>query len=207
MKALSALLIFSVAASIATGCSHAKPYRSHRSGLFNQWSKLDSPNRRPSQNSEAEEADIDALARKVIGQFRPPLQNVEVTSPFGQRGDEFHEGVDLRAKSGTPVYAAGAGQVLYAGKRIRGYGKMIVIKHASGLSTVYAHNSKLMVRQGQRVKIGQRIATSGATGHVRGPHLHFEVRNGVRAIDPMLLYPNTQNTAFREDPKAVAVQN
>ena len=120
-----------------------------------------------------------------------PLKKVRVTSPFGQRGREFHEGIDLHATGGTAVYAAHSGKVLYAGRKIRGYGNLVVIRHSSGLATVYAHNSKNLVRQGGSVKRGQKIAISGNTGHVRGPHLHFEIRDGVAALDPMLVLPNT----------------
>jgi murein DD-endopeptidase MepM/ murein hydrolase activator NlpD len=131
--------------------------------------------------------------QKIRGlSFRWPLDNVEVTSPFGQRKHEFHEGVDLRAKSGTSVYSAHAGQVLYAGDRISGYGRMIVIRHSSGIATVYAHNSKLLVRKGQWVSQGTRIAVSGSTGHSTGPHLHFEVRAGVAAINPLEVLPKTK---------------
>jgi len=82
------------------------------------------------------------------------------------------------------VVAANDGKVLYAGRKIAGYGNMVVIRHGFGFSTVYAHNSKLMVRRGQRVKCGQRIALSGATGKASGPHLHFELRHGTEAVDP-----------------------
>jgi murein DD-endopeptidase MepM/ murein hydrolase activator NlpD len=118
-----------------------------------------------------------------------PLKEVQITSPYGQRGNEFHEGVDLRAAVGTPVYAAHAGHVLYAGGKLHGYGNMIVIKHSSGIATIYAHNSKLVVRQGQWVRQGTLIAYTGNTGHSHGPHLHFEIRDGVQAVNPMKLLP------------------
>jgi murein DD-endopeptidase MepM/ murein hydrolase activator NlpD len=118
-----------------------------------------------------------------------PLKQVQVTSSFGQRGREFHEGVDLRAKAGTPVFAAHAGQILYANNRLRGYGNMIVIKHTSGVATIYAHNSKLVVHKGQWVRQGALIAYSGNTGHSTGPHLHFEVRSGLSAINPVAVLP------------------
>jgi murein DD-endopeptidase MepM/ murein hydrolase activator NlpD len=131
--------------------------------------------------------------RKIRGlSLRWPLDNVEITSPFGQRKHEFHEGVDLRAPRGTTVYAAHAGQVLYAGDRISGYGRMVVIRHSSGIATVYAHNSKLLVRKGQWVSQGTRIAVSGNTGHSTGPHLHFEIRSGVAAINPLEVLPKTK---------------
>ncbi|MGZ3687738.1 MAG: M23 family metallopeptidase [Bdellovibrionota bacterium] len=118
-----------------------------------------------------------------------PVRNPEVTSVFGLRGKEFHEGIDLRAKSGTAIYAAHSGVVIYADRRIRGYGQMIVLKHLSGLATVYAHNSRILVRRGQQIHQGQQIAISGKTGHVSGPHLHFEVRRGIAALDPMKFLP------------------
>src|SRR6185437_10122385 len=96
---------------------------------------------------------------------------------------------DLRAKVGTPVYAAHSGQVLYADSRIHGYGRMIVLKHSSGLATIYAHNSKLVVRRGQWVSKGALLAYSGNTGHSTGPHVHFEVREGVSAVNPLSVLP------------------
>jgi murein DD-endopeptidase MepM/ murein hydrolase activator NlpD len=121
-------------------------------------------------------------ARKLMLHW--PLKSVQVTSRFGRRPRDFHEGIDLRAKSGTPVYAAQEGKVIYAGKKIRGYGRMLVIKHAYGIATVYAHNSRLLVRAGDHVRLGQQVAVSGSTGHSTGPHLHFEVRSGTVAVDP-----------------------
>lgn len=121
--------------------------------------------------------------------WRWPLARNKVTSNFGERGDDHHDGIDLRASIGTPVYAAAEGSVLYAGSRIRGYGKMVVLKHRSGLSTVYAHNSKLVVSEGGRVKRGQKIALSGNSGRSSGPHVHFEIRKGTKAINPVALLP------------------
>ena len=123
--------------------------------------------------------------------LRWPLAHVKVTSGFGQRGSEFHEGVDLHAPTGTAVYAAQAGRVIYAGTKIKGYGRLIVIKHDRGISTVYAHNSKILVKHGDHVKIGQKIAMSGKSGHVSGPHLHFEIRKGVAAVDPVKVMPSS----------------
>jgi murein DD-endopeptidase MepM/ murein hydrolase activator NlpD len=122
--------------------------------------------------------------------LRWPLAKIKVTSEFGRRGRDFHEGVDLRARSGTPVLAAQSGVVLYAGGGIRGYGRLVVIRHAHGLATVYAHNSRLLVKRGQKIRQGQRVALSGATGRCRGPHLHFEVRRDVVALNPLELMPS-----------------
>lgn len=113
------------------------------------------------------------------------------TSGFGWRVHPvtgvrtFHTGLDIRARSGTPVHAAGAGVVTVAAD-LAGYGLTVVIDHGNGLTTLYAHNSRLVVRQGQRVVKGQRIAYSGRTGTATGPHLHFEVRRNGTPEDPAL---------------------
>ena len=126
-----------------------------------------------------------------------PLDDVEVTSTFGRRGRSFHEGIDLKAKHGTPVYAAQAGKVLYSGSKIRGYGRMVILRHNGAIATVYAHNSRLMVRKGEFVKKGQLIAMSGNTGHSSGPHLHFEVRRGFAAVDPLVEMPSMASASSR----------
>lgn len=126
-----------------------------------------------------------------------PLDAVEVTSTFGRRGRSFHEGIDLKAKHGTPVYAAQAGKVLYSGAKIRGYGRMVILRHNGAIATVYAHNSRLMVRKGEFVKKGQLIAMSGNTGHSSGPHLHFEVRRGFAAVDPLIEMPSMASASSR----------
>jgi murein DD-endopeptidase MepM/ murein hydrolase activator NlpD len=121
--------------------------------------------------------------------MRWPLNRVQITSPYGPRGREFHEGVDLRASVGTPVFAAQTGTVIYSDRKIRGYGNMIVIRHADGITTIYAHNSRLLVHRGQRVIKGQKIAMSGRSGRAHGPHLHFEIRSGVIALNPVDMLP------------------
>ena len=111
------------------------------------------------------------------------------SSHYGPRGDRKHQGIDLAAPTGTPVKASANGKVAYSGDGMKGYGKVVVIKHASELSTVYAHNSKLLVRMGERVKQGQMIARVGQTGWATGPHLHFEVRRRGVAENPMDFLP------------------
>lgn len=121
------------------------------------------------------------------GRLAWPLANVarNVGSPFGTRGGRAHEGIDLPAPMGTPVFAAAAGEVVYAGAGIRGYGNLVVLQHAGDLLTVYAHNAAVFVTQGQAVRAGERIAAVGQTGRATGPHLHFEVREGQIPRDPM----------------------
>jgi peptidoglycan hydrolase-like protein with peptidoglycan-binding domain len=106
-----------------------------------------------------------------------------VSSPFGPRGDGFHPGIDIAARSGTPVRAARSGRVVFAG-RDDGYGKVVVLRHGSGVTTWYAHLSGLAVRVGERVGLGRTVGRVGRTGNATGPHLHFEVRERGAAVDP-----------------------
>lgn len=107
-----------------------------------------------------------------------------LVSGFGNRSGEAHDGVDLAAPEGTDVVAAAAGTVLFAGEQ-RGYGNIVLLSHEGDLVTVYAHNEQNLVRKGEHVDRGERIARVGRTGNATGPHLHFEVRVGARPHDPL----------------------
>lgn len=104
-------------------------------------------------------------------------------NPFTSRGSEFHKGVDFAASYGTTVSATGDGIVSFAGWNA-GYGRMVIISHGYGLSTLYAHNSKLLVKQGDKVKKGQAIAKVGNTGRSTGTHLHYEVKLNGKNVNP-----------------------
>lgn len=104
---------------------------------------------------------------------------------FGLRNGSPHDGVDLAAPEGTPIRAAADGAVLYAGVQ-RGYGNLVILRHEGGLITIYAHNQKNLVRDGDRVRVGEEIALVGRTGRASGPHCHFEVRQGTKPRDPLL---------------------
>ncbi len=136
--------------------------------------------------------DRNSFRSENLEDFQWPVREVQITSVFGRRGKAYHEGIDLRAACGTPVYAAQSGVVLYAGTRIRGYGKLVVIRHRGKVATIYAHNSKTLVQPGQHVTKGQQVAVSGKTGHVTGPHVHFEIRRGVSAVNPILYLPRLE---------------
>lgn len=120
-------------------------------------------------------------------------RNIRVTSQFGNRFHpvlkvyKLHTGMDLGVPSGTPVHAMADGEVIIA-KYSSGYGNYVVINHGSGISTLYAHNSKLLVKVGDKVKGGQVISKSGNTGYSTGPHLHFEVRKNGTPINPEPYY-------------------
>jgi lipoprotein NlpD len=123
------------------------------------------------------------------GTFINPVPKGKTSSGFGARGERMHEGIDLSAPEGSPVLAADDGKVVYEGDEIRGYGNMIIIKHAGNLTTVYAHNRKNLVRNGEFVKRGEKIAEVGQTGRASGPHLHFEVRIGEKPVNPEFYLP------------------
>jgi murein DD-endopeptidase MepM/ murein hydrolase activator NlpD len=112
-----------------------------------------------------------------------------LTSGFGLRQDPFdghltrHAGVDLAGDEGEPIRAAASGVVVRAGPRA-GYGEAIELAHGDGRTTLYAHASELLVREGETVAAGQPIARVGETGRATGPHLHFEVRQGGQPVDP-----------------------
>lgn len=121
---------------------------------------------------------------------RSPLTlSVPVQGPtgdtYGPRGMRFHSGLDFRVPSGTAVAAAGSGLVVFAGQQTHGWGNFVVVKHGSGVRTLYAHLSRINVKLGQRVSSGATVGLVGATGQATGPHLHFEVLVRGAAVDPL----------------------
>lgn len=119
--------------------------------------------------------------------FAWPLHGV-VTSRYGWRRSRMHEGIDIAARSGTPVHAAEAGHVIFA-SRLGAYGNVVVLRHGKVYETVYAHNRRFRVRKGARVRKGDVIAEVGATGNASAPHVHFEVRRHDDPRDPLLFLP------------------
>jgi len=105
-------------------------------------------------------------------------------SGFGERDRDHHEGIDLACPEGTPIRAADDGVVLFSGEQ-RGYGKLVLVAHDRDLVTVYAHNARNLVSQGDKVSRGEEIARVGRSGNATGPHLHFEVRIAAQPRDPL----------------------
>jgi murein DD-endopeptidase MepM/ murein hydrolase activator NlpD len=134
-------------------------------------------------------------AASVVSALRAPLPTcpISLASPvaggytdlFGPRGHRFHSGIDYPGTTATPVIAAASGRVTFAGWSAGGWGYLVAIAHSNGTRTLYAHLSRVGVRLGQRVEVGQRIGRIGASGHATGPHLHFEVRLRGAAVDPL----------------------
>jgi murein DD-endopeptidase MepM/ murein hydrolase activator NlpD len=131
-------------------------------------------------------ATLAALRRpppRSVLRFAAPI-SVAPGDPFGPRGDMFHSGIDYPAASGTPVGAAGRGCVSSAGYDAGGYGNLVIVQHRAGMTSWYAHLSRISVSPGECVVAGSRIGRVGATGHATGPHLHFELRLRGAAVDP-----------------------
>ena len=118
--------------------------------------------------------------------FDWPVSAIQVSSGFGPRWGDKHQGLDLVAKAGTPILASADGIVIESKYDPRGYGNMIVIEHDENTQTLYGHNSRNLVQKGRRVKKGQTIAWMGHTGFAFGTHLHFEYRVNGHAANPEL---------------------
>jgi len=141
----------------------------------------------PPQPSAAAEAGDEAVAAAPLphgGHFAWPVRG-HVLAGYGvTAGGKHNDGINIAAPLGTPVTAVDAGTVAYAGNELRGYGNLVLVKHANGWITAYAHCEELLVKRGDTVSRGQEIAKVGATGGVSEPQLHFELRRGKRAVDP-----------------------
>jgi murein DD-endopeptidase MepM/ murein hydrolase activator NlpD len=122
--------------------------------------------------------------------IRWPLAG-ELSSHYGRRGRRLHAGVDIRARYGTPIGAASAGKVEFAGRQ-NGYGRIVIIRHR-GIKTAYAHLSSIAVDEGDFVDAGEEIGAVGTSGNSSGPHLHFEIRKlGNQPIDPLSVLPRSR---------------
>ena len=148
-------------------------------------------------NATAAPRDVGDIARSAS--YTPPTQ-LNSSSQFGWpvkgaiiasygSGDlgRRNDGVNIAAPAGTPVRAAAAGEIVYRGSELDGFGNLLLVKHAEGYVTAYAHNDAMLVKKGDRVRKGQVIAKVGESGAVTSPQLHFEIRQNLKSIDPMAL--------------------
>lgn len=116
--------------------------------------------------------------------FYWPLKGA-ILSDFGSKPGGLHnDGINISAQRGTPIRASENGVVVYAGNELRGFGNLLLIRHAGGWMTAYGHADELLVGRGDQVKRGQIVARVGSTGNVNAPQLHFEIRRGSRAVNP-----------------------
>ncbi|WP_298675083.1 M23 family metallopeptidase [uncultured Lentibacter sp.] len=150
--------------------------------------------------SELDRLNLYRLAASKAPFAKPVKSGYRFTSAFGYRRDpktggrRLHKGVDFAGPVGTPLYATADGIVTHAGWS-SGYGRLVKIQHDFGIETRYAHQNRIRVKVGQRVSRGQRIGDMGASGRVTGPHLHYEVRVGGKAVNPMI-YIKAANDVF-----------
>jgi murein DD-endopeptidase MepM/ murein hydrolase activator NlpD len=147
-------------------------------------------------DAEAEVASVPtaykAMPKPTLGEPPPragrsfawPVKGRVISSYGPQPGGLRNDGLNIAASRGEKVVAADNGVVAYAGGDLKGFGNLVLIKHAGGFVTTYAHNDKLMVQRGDKVKRGQVIATVGESGSVTQPQVHFQVRQGAHAVDP-----------------------
>jgi murein DD-endopeptidase MepM/ murein hydrolase activator NlpD len=117
--------------------------------------------------------------------FRWPVRGKVITSYGAKTNGKANDGINLAVPEGTPVKAAEDGVVAYSGNELKGYGNLVLVRHANGYVTAYAHASELMVKRGDTIKRGQIIAKSGQSGEVGSPQLHFEIRKGSSPVDPL----------------------
>ena len=150
-------------------------------------------------------AELAQVPQQYTGDYRWPLDAGIISSEYGERWGKIHKGIDIAADTGEPVYAVAAGEVIYAGDGLTGYGNVVIVRHDKKLTSLYAHNTELKVKVGDQVKQGALIALLGSTGHSTGPHVHFEFRDGDVAVNPHTLLPNAKTpetvAARGPDPK------
>jgi len=137
--------------------------------------------------SAAREPEPPLPRRNPGAKLRWPLQGV-LYRGYGVKQGQRHDGIDLSAPEGTIVRAAASGEVIYTDTQ-SGYGVIVILRHADSLITLYAHNSAVLVKDGERVDAGTPISRVGQSGRTTGPHLHFEVREGTKPRDPIPFLP------------------
>jgi murein DD-endopeptidase MepM/ murein hydrolase activator NlpD len=150
-----------------------------------------SPGGAQSPEDDSSAVDEPAMQQDTARNFRWPVKG-RVISTFGAKpGGMRNEGINIAVPEGTSIRAADSGVVAYAGNELKGYGNLVLIRHQDGWVTAYAHNKELAVKRGDTVKRGDLIARAGRTGSVESPQLHFELRKGATAVDPIKYLAST----------------
>jgi len=153
------------------------------------------PRKQSTSNISSSAKKVSATKQQVSKPVPPPPRrtgkgfiwpvNGKVISRFGTKAAGLqNDGVNIAAPRGAPVQSIENGVVAYSGNELRGFGNLLLIKHSGGWISAYAHNEKLMVKRGDKIRKGQQIATVGSTGNVKTPQLHFELRKGKKALNP-----------------------
>ena len=145
--------------------------------------------KKTAQNKTAPKAtsktDTPKIAARSSSKFSWPVRGTVLSHYGAKTGGLYNDGINISAALNTAVVAAENGVVAYAGNEVRGMGNLVIIQHADGWMTVYAHMNSMTVRRGARVSVGQKIGTVGKTGKVTSPQLHFEIRKGTKAYNPV----------------------
>lgn len=160
--------------------------------------------RRPGRGPEGTIARAKVQVPTSNGRVGWPVKGGRIVSRFGARGGDgaFHDGLDIAAPEGTPIYAAHDGVVAYSDNGLSGFGNLVIIKSPKSMMSVYAHNDENLVEVGDEVRRGEEIAYVGETGKASGPHLHFEVRvqdpkGRYISVDPMPLFQEEKKGDLR----------
>lgn len=193
-------LFLGILLSLAVGaCSHhAKKTHALSPNEAAHAIPMKSPEAAPlgdTESSDAAPVSDEEWKRRSHPDFQWPVERPTVINYYGWRGkrkQRMHEGLDLRAPTGTPLYAAAPGEVIHASRGIRGYGRLVVIDHGGKWSTIYGHLSKFAVKAGRRVQAGDLIGYAGRSGRARGAHLHFEIRKDADPLDPLIFLGNVK---------------
>jgi murein DD-endopeptidase MepM/ murein hydrolase activator NlpD len=126
-----------------------------------------------------------------------PVEQIRISQPYRPSRNRRHQGIDLTGPRGTKIYAAHAGRVIYTGHGFHGYGNMIMVEHGDHWASLYAHLSRITVRQGDYVQMGDPIGRMGTTGHSTGVHLHFELMHDKLPVDPQNYLPDASRIAHK----------
>lgn len=189
---LTALVLVVAPASVAEASTAHGTSTEAGGWLSRSTAGLQQPARLVERMRETERARVLAVV-KILTAPPPPVTDPRsfiwpargpITAGFGHPNGRRHDGVDIDAPYGAPIVASQAGVVQFVGTK-RGYGNTIVVDHGHGISTLYAHQSKMIVRVGQHVTQGQQLGNIGATGDARGAHLHYEVHVNGALRNPM----------------------
>lgn len=170
--------------SAASSTYTPTPQKASASTTYSFWKKSE-----PAKKTTSATVKQTTVSTKRKSKFAWPVKGT-IISKYGTIGKgRNNDGINIKAPLGTAVKAADAGRVAYAGNELKGFGNLILIKHNDGWVTAYAHNDRLFVKKGQAVRKGEKIAAVGSTGSVNSPQLHFEIRSGKKALNPLSYLP------------------
>jgi murein DD-endopeptidase MepM/ murein hydrolase activator NlpD len=173
------------AAPVAAAQPAAAPTKVAAAGMPQQSVRMAQATQNIEEKPAAEAPAKPAETTGALPTFRWPVRGKVITSYGAKTNGKANDGINLAVPEGTPVKAAEDGVVAYSGNELKGYGNLILVRHANGYVTAYAHASELLVKRGDSIKRGQIIAKSGQSGEVASPQLHFEIRKGASPVDPL----------------------